>query len=175
MTDRADPQEQTPDARRPRTVGQLVRFALVGGSNTLVTFVLFVVLQHWMSPELAYTVVFALGLAYTTAMTSRVVFGGGATWRRTTLFAAWYLVVYGVGLAVVGAVHVVAQPSAMVTALVTVAVTAPLSFLGGRLLFGGAPSTTSPADRVQAEPHPGVRGSGRPGRSSAAPGRPAPG
>jgi putative flippase GtrA len=114
---------------------QLGRFLLVGGSNTAITLALFVALQQWLAPALAYTVVFVLGLAYTTAMTARVVFGARLVWRTALGFAAWYLLVYGVGLLVVQSLHAVWAPSGVVTALLTVAVTAPLSFLGGRLLF----------------------------------------
>ncbi len=121
---------------------QLGRFLLVGGSNTAITLALFVLLQQWLDPTLAYTVVFALGLAYTTAMTARVVFGARLVWRTALGFAAWYLLVYGVGLLVVQTLHAVWAPSGVVTALLTVAVTAPLSFLGGRLLFA---ARTDPA------------------------------
>ena len=118
--------------------GELLRFLLVGGSNTLVTLVLFVVLQRWLSPGVAYTVVFALGLAYTTALTATVVFGSRLTWRRAAAFAGWYLLVYAVGLAVVQLMTALWEPSSLTTAVVTVAVTAPLNFLGGRLLFSPA-------------------------------------
>lgn len=118
--------------------GELVRFLLVGGSNTLVTLGLFVVLQRWLSPGLAYTVVFALGLAYTTALTATVVFGSRLTLRRAAVFAGWYLLVYAVGLGVVQLMTALWEPSSLTTAVVTVAVTAPLNFLGGRLLFSPA-------------------------------------
>ena len=120
---------------------QLLRFLLVGGSNTLVTLALFVLLQRWLSPAVAYTVVFAAGLAYTTAMTATVVFGSRLTWRRGSAFVGWYLLVYAVGLLVVHAVEAFWEPSSLVTAVVTVAVTAPLNFVGGRVLFGGDRAT----------------------------------
>jgi putative flippase GtrA len=115
--------------------GEVVRFLLVGGSNTLVTLALFVLLQLWLAPAVAYTVVFALGLAYTTAMTASVVFGARLTWRTGGAFVGWYLLVYGVGLLAVQVLQALWTPSSLVTAVVTVAVTAPLNFLGGRLLF----------------------------------------
>jgi putative flippase GtrA len=119
--------------------GEVLRFALVGGSNTLVTLALFVLLQQWLSASVAYTLVFALGLAYTTAMTSTVVFGSRLTWRTGAAFVGWYLLVYAVGLLVVHLLEAVTDPSAVVTAVVTVAVTAPLNFLGGRVLFRARP------------------------------------
>ena len=115
--------------------GEVVRFLLVGGSNTLVTLALFVLLQQWLAPAVAYTVVFALGLVYTTAMTASVVFGARLTWRTGGAFVGWYLLVYGVGLLAVQLLQALWTPSSLVTAVVTVAVTAPLNFLGGRLLF----------------------------------------
>ncbi len=125
--------------------GPLLRFALVGGSNTLVTLGLFVLLQQWLSPGVAYTMVFAVGLAYTTAMTARVVFGTRPTWWSGAAFVGWYLLVYLVGLLVVRGLHTWWEPGALVTAVVTVGVTAPLNFLGGRVLFQRLPAGTGPA------------------------------
>jgi putative flippase GtrA len=129
-------------AARPARSGvrELFRFLLVGGSNTLVTLALFVLLQRWLPPSAAYTVVFALGLAYTTVMTASVVFGARLTWRTGGAFVGWYLLVYGVGLLVVQLLHAFGEPSALGTAAVTVGVTAPLNFLGGRLLFAVRPA-----------------------------------
>lgn len=128
-------------AKRGR-YAELLRFGLVGGSNTLVTLVLFVLLQRWLSASVAYTVVFALGLAYTTAMTATVVFGSRLTWRTGSAFIGWYLLVYAVGLLVVRLLEALTDPSAVVTAVVTVAVTAPLNFVGGRMLFRARPDDT---------------------------------
>jgi putative flippase GtrA len=114
---------------------ELLRFAIVGGSNTLITLLLFTLLQHWLDAGLAYTLVFALGLIYTTSMTATVVFGARLTWRTALLYVGWYLLVYSVGLGTVSLLGRVWAPSPFVTAAVTVCVTAPLNFLGGRLLF----------------------------------------
>jgi putative flippase GtrA len=126
-----------------RRLGEVVRFLLVGGSNTLVTLVLFTVLQRWLTPGVAYTLVYALGLAYTTVMTARVVFGARLTWRTGGIFVGWYVLVYGVGLLVVQGVHSIWQPSAVALSVITLAVTAPLNFLGGRFLFSGRRATTA--------------------------------
>jgi putative flippase GtrA len=133
----AEPRAAAQAPGRRGRIGQIVRFLLVGGSNTLVTLVLFVLLQRWLSPTSAYTVVFALGLAYTTAMTATVVFGATLSWRSAVCFVGWYLLVYGIGVLVLRGLHLWWQPSHLTTAIITVAVTAPLNFLGGRLLFEG--------------------------------------
>lgn len=122
--------------------GQLLRFALVGGTNTAVTLALFVLLQRWLSAPVAYTIVFALGLAYTTALTATVVFGSRLSWRSAALFAGGYLAVYGIGLLVIRLLTTFWDPSSLITATVTVVVTAPLNFLVGRLLFDDRPAAT---------------------------------
>jgi putative flippase GtrA len=121
-------------------LNRVIRFLLVGGSNTAATFVLFVVLQQWLAPAIAYTAAFAAGLAYATAMTARVVFGARLTVRSGLLYCGWYLLVYAAGLLVVQVLHAVWQPADVVTAVLTMGVTAPLGFLGGRFLFAPRPA-----------------------------------
>lgn len=116
-------------------MNQLTRFLLVGGSNTLVTLILFVVLQQWLPASVAYSIVFAAGLVYTTVLTSTVVFGARLQWRTGALYIGWYLLVYAVGLGAIQVLQAAWDPSALVTSVVVLGVTAPLNFLGGRLVF----------------------------------------
>ena len=127
---------------RPSTRSAVLRFLMVGGSNTAITLVLFAILARAMPPWLAYTVVFALGLGYTTLLTGRFVFGARYTWGSSALFIGWYLLVYTVGLGVVQTLQVVGVHSPDLLALLTVVVTAPLNFLGGRWIFRARLSTS---------------------------------
>lgn len=129
---------------RPSTRSSILRFLVVGGSNTLITLVLFAILARVMPPWLAYTVVFSLGLAFTTVLTGRFVFGADSTRRSSALFIGWYLTVFVVGLGVVQSVQTLGVHSPDVLALSTVAVTAPLNFLGGRWIFS---DRSSPAEK----------------------------
>ena len=115
----------------------LLRFLVLGGSNTIITLALFALLARVVSPWLAYTLVFALGLAYTTLLIGRFVFKAQNTWRRSGVFVGWYLAVYAIGLGIVQTLLALGVDSRDLLALLTVAVTAPLNFLGGRLIFRG--------------------------------------
>jgi putative flippase GtrA len=128
----------TSDLRR-----QSWRFLLVGGANTAVTAALMAVLSMVIDPRVAYTVVYVAGLAFTTVMTSRYVFSAGGSWTRMSAFVAWYLAVYAVGLGVVRVLDGGHDWPAVPLALATVAVTAPLSFVGGRLIFGSVSRSAS--------------------------------
>ncbi len=121
---------------------QAWRFLVVGAANTAVTVALMAALARLIDPAVAYSVVYVLGLAFTTVMTNRYVFSAARSWARMAAFVAWYLAVYGVGLAVVHVLDADQRWGPVALALATVAVTAPLSFLGGRLVFASATRPT---------------------------------
>ncbi|RZU33073.1 GtrA family protein [Blastococcus saxobsidens] len=123
--------------------GQIWRFLLVGGANTAVTAAALAVLAQFMDAAIAYTLVYVLGLAFTTAMTNSYVFRAERSWARRALFVSWYLGVYAIGLGVVGLLDRGHDWAPLPLALATVAVTAPLSFLGGRLIFARTTPTSS--------------------------------
>jgi putative flippase GtrA len=113
---------------------QAIRFLLLGGVNTAATFVALSLLAAVIDPAVAYTVVFAAGLLFTSVMTGRFVFSTEPSAGTIAAFIGWYLTVYAVGLLVVRILDDDGR-STLVLALVTVCVTAPLSFLGGRIVF----------------------------------------
>lgn len=108
------------------------RFLLVGGLNTVGTGVLLALLATVMAPQLAYTVVFAAGVVFSTLMAGRFVYGVRLGTGGKLAYAACYLVVYLIGLGVVTLLERTGLPSSA-SALV-VLVTAPLTFVGGRLI-----------------------------------------
>jgi hypothetical protein len=103
---------------------------------------LMAVLARLIDPALAYSIVYAAGLAFTTVMTNRYVFGAERSWPRMVAFVAWYLAVYGIGLVAVQVFDSTHDNSPVVLAVLTVLITAPLNFLGGRLIFAQTTETT---------------------------------
>jgi len=117
------------------TPAQVLRFLAVGGTNTLVTGAVFLALSAVVAPAVAYTVAFAIGVAFAVLVTPRLVFSDSAPHHRRALYAAWYLLVYVVGLGVVYVVHDILGMDRWVIVAVTVPTTAILGFLGARRLF----------------------------------------
>jgi putative flippase GtrA len=118
---------------RGTTTEQLVRFALVGGVNTLVTGALVALLAQAMDPRLAFAIAFLLGVVANTLATGRLVFRTTGTVGQGLAYATWYVLVFLVGLfflAVIGA-----QRGSASAGLV-VLITAPMGFLGARWVFG---------------------------------------
>jgi putative flippase GtrA len=119
------------------TRGQLLRFVLVNGTNTAVSTAAFYALTFVLSPRLAFTIVYVVGLTFVVLVTPRYVFGARAPWSRRLLLAAWYVCTYLIGLGIVSVLNDLFTAPRLVVVLGTVAVTAPLSFLGARILVGG--------------------------------------
>lgn len=119
---------------------------IVGGSNTLLTLALMLLLARVLPLWAAYTGVFILGVAYTTVLSRSYVYRGSAGARQLAQFIGVYLVVYLVGrvvLAMVSSTLVVADWAA---AVAVVLVTAPLTFVAGRRVLLPQPSRTAPSE-----------------------------
>lgn len=123
------------------TAGQLGRFMLVGAANTLVTYLLLLALMYVLDPRIAYTIAFLTGVAANALLTGPLVFRSRPTSRRRWLYAGWLGVVYFVGLVVVQVALRAGMTLEPVLAAVPLLVTAPLNFLGGRVLLEDPPLT----------------------------------
>ena len=112
--------------------GSAWRFLLAGGVNTLVTGIALTLLSIVIDPRVAYTIVFAAGIALSTYLADRFVYGVPMERGTRLTYAAMYLVVFVIGLVALDLARRAGLPDAA-SGLVVV-VTAPLTFLGGRLI-----------------------------------------
>jgi len=134
-----------------RSLAQVARFLIVGGTNTLFTYVVFAGLGLLIDPWLAYTIAFTLGLLWTSFASSRFVFRVRFSPTRTLLFLGAYLVIYSIGLVIVRLIDPQTFVDLLITSLIILITTTPLVFLVGRLIFtrqapGEVPRTNRKAD-----------------------------
>lgn len=111
----------------------IYRFLLVGGTNTVITSAIVVVLSFFMPGMLAFTIAFGLGLVYSLLLTGRWVFKSQLTASRTATYVGAYAAIYLCGLGFVWAVGAAGAPPWVNGA--SVFLTAPLSFVAGRFIF----------------------------------------
>jgi len=111
----------------------IFRFLLVGGTNTLATSAIVVVLSFIMPGTVAFTIAFALGLVFSLLLTGRWVFKSELTVSRSATYVGAYAAIYLCGLGFVWAMGAVGAPP-WVNGF-SVCLTAPLSFVAGRFIF----------------------------------------
>lgn len=119
---------------RHSLTGSAWRFLVAGGANTLLTAGLLALLSLVVDPRLAYTVVFAAGVVLSTVLADRFVYGVRMSRPAVVAYVGLYVAVYLVGLLAVHLGTSAGLPDA--AASLVVVVTAPLTFLGGRVITG---------------------------------------
>jgi putative flippase GtrA len=122
----------SPELRR------LLRFIVAGTVNTAITAGLLVLLASWLAIDIAYTIVYVIGLTFTAFVTVRFVFHRQPPPRATARFLGWYVAVYLLGVTIVHVASSELHSSHLIAVGAVLAVTVPLNFLGGRRIFGVA-------------------------------------
>jgi putative flippase GtrA len=134
-----------------RISGQALRFLIVGGLNTLISYAIFFLLGLVLPAWLAYTIAYAVGLLWVAVGTSRLVFDFRGSWVRPALFAGWYLALFAIGQLVIALIAPRDPGSLALTTAVILIVTVPLSFLGGRFLFRDRGQRADPSEGDEPE------------------------
>lgn len=88
-----------------------------------------------MPAWLAYTLAFAAGLVGTSLATSWLVFRVRFSVSRVLRFLVLYLAVFGVGQLVIKVISPTDPITLLTTSLIVLAVTTPLTFIGGHFIF----------------------------------------
>jgi putative flippase GtrA len=108
------------------------RFALAGGFNTAVTMVALTGLSLIIDPRLAYAIVFAGGIALSTVLADRFVYGVKMSRGDLAAYVVVYVVVFAIGLGCIQLMREWGWPD--FTSGAVVLVTAPLTFAGGLVI-----------------------------------------
>lgn len=120
-------------------IREIARFFLGGIGNTLVTYILYLLMLTLVDYRVAYTIAFVAGvfLAYWVGL--RFVFQQRSSWAKLASFPIVYLAQYAVGLLVVVVwVDLLGAPEALAP-IATVLLSLPMTFfLSRRILRGSA-------------------------------------
>jgi putative flippase GtrA len=115
--------------------GVLARFLLSGAVNTLLTYVLYLLLLAPLAHRVAYTIAFASGIALAYALNRGFVFRSHAGWRSALALPLIYLLQYALGMAIIEVWVAVAGLSAALAPLAAIAITVPLVYWLSRAAF----------------------------------------
>ena len=111
---------------------QFARYLVAGAVNTAVTYALLVVAMRWIGYLAAYTVVYALGIAFGYWLQSRFVFHVPLAWRAALRYPLVYLVQYAFGFVLLALLVDTVHVDKDLAALVVVIANVPLGFLLSR-------------------------------------------
>jgi len=111
---------------------QFARYLVAGAVNTAVTYALLVVAMRWIGYLAAYTVIYALGIAFGYWLQSRFVFHVPLAWRAALRYPLVYLVQYAFGFVLLALLVDTVHVDKDLAALVVVIANVPLGFLLSR-------------------------------------------
>lgn len=119
--------------RRPD--GQVWRFLLAGAANTLLTYLLYLVLLNPVGHRWAYGVAYAAGIGLAYVLGRGFVFRRHAGWRSVLLTPLIYLFQFCIGLLIVEVWVTLLGLRPELAPLVAVAATLPLTYVLSRWAF----------------------------------------
>jgi putative flippase GtrA len=119
----------------PELRGQALRFLLTGATNTVATYLLYLLLQLVLPYQGAYAISFVAGIAFSYWLNIRFVFRSGHTTARALAFPFVYLVQYLAGALLLAFLVERIGMAQEVAPIVVVVATLPLTFLLSRYVL----------------------------------------
>lgn len=113
---------------------QFYKFLIGGAVNTTATYGLFVALCQVISPSMAYTTTYLVGIVLSYVINAHFVFGARASLGSMLQFPGIYIVQYVVGLGVLNLLTGSGLDSRLAM-LVVIIVSIPLTFVLTRIVF----------------------------------------
>lgn len=117
--------------------GEVLRFLLVGGFNTLATLCIYWLLLPLVGYAVAYSISFVMGVLSGYALNTWLVFKTHWSWRRLMAFPLVHVVNYVLGMGVIWMAVDVLGLDARLGPVAAVLVTLPVNFFLTRRLIAG--------------------------------------
>lgn len=115
-----------------RIAGEFVRFLIMGGANTLVAYVIYLLLLNWLRYEIAYAIGYACGIVLAYTLSAAFVFRKPLSRRSAVRFPLVYVAQFLVSLGLLRiAVEIFNMPEWIAFGF-AVALTIPVTFMLSR-------------------------------------------
>jgi putative flippase GtrA len=121
---------------RTNFIGDAVRFLLAGGLNTILSYLVYLLLNLVVSYQVAYALSWVFGLLFIVIFyPSKVFVGSENSWKKVALLVLQYVVVFMCGLQCLTLLVSHVGLSEALAALFTMVFTTGLNFILMRLLY----------------------------------------
>jgi putative flippase GtrA len=124
-----------PSTLRKKLSPEFVRFVVSGFINTALTYVLFAGLSTFMHYNVAYTLVYIVGIVLAYVLNTRFVFKTPMHWKSMLAYPLVYVIQYGVSIVLLPILIEMLKMDRLIAAAVVIVVTLPISFLASRLII----------------------------------------
>ena len=115
--------------------GEGLRYLIVGGLNTLLTYALYLALLSVASYVVAYSIAYVAGILSAYYLNSRFVFRAEMSLAKVLKFPAVYIVQYVLGVGLLHLLVVTAGMDEKIAPLLVIAITVPATFILSRLII----------------------------------------
>lgn len=113
------------------------RFLIAGSFNTVVTYLIYLLLLRYLDYKIAFTISFLGGVCFTLFLHSYFVFKSVITLKNLLQFPLFYITQYAVGLALLFFLINYLEVDQRIAPLVNVVLLTPINFFISRWLFPG--------------------------------------
>jgi putative flippase GtrA len=117
---------------------QGIRFIIFGAFNTLVTYFAYCLLVYVMHPQVAYAIVFALGIGLAYVGNSRFVFRESLEWKVARVYPLVYLMQYALTASLIHAFELLVGMGPRLALALALVVSTPASFFLNRFMLSRA-------------------------------------
>lgn len=115
--------------------GEGLRFLIVGGINTLLTYLVYLILLNFTGYALAFTASFAIGILFAFVGYSLFVFRSALQWHKLIQYPLIYGVQYILGLLFLSVLIKSFKIDDRIAPIINVAVLTPITFMLNRIFL----------------------------------------
>lgn len=115
--------------------GEFARFLLAGAANTLLTYLLYLLLLEFLTYLLAYSITYCTGIALSYFMNVYLVFKQRASFASFVKFPIVYVIQYSLGAAILWLLVDMADVSPAIAMIGVIAATVPVTFIAIRFML----------------------------------------
>lgn len=118
---------------------EFVRFLLIGGTCTLITYLIYLALLSIFNYQFAYTLAYIIGIVLSYLLNSLITFKQKASLKRFLAYPLVYVLQYGLNMVLLSVLVTKLHQNKTVAPLIAIAISLPFTFILSRLIIVSNP------------------------------------
>lgn len=114
---------------------EFLRFLIAGSLNTIISYIVYLLLLYYLPYLLAYSMAYAIGLLFSFCLNAKFVFKVPVTFKKILFYPSIYLVQYLLGLLILYIAVNFFQISEKLSLLISIFITIPITFILNRIIM----------------------------------------